>query len=117
MKVELRENWCIVTREDGDKKFYNTGWASAESVFLYHVKKKLIEMGHDVIKKRMWKDGHMMDQEQQYIVTRKGYEPSFYIWNSSYALFDAGQKFNERGEMMLAMIRDIWKGGNKCTNC
>ena len=65
MKVTLTETQCIVERTTDDPNFY------AESHFLYHVKLQLIEQGYDLIKKRMWKDGHLVDDRQQYIRSRK----------------------------------------------
>ena len=68
MKVELLENSCKITREVGDKKLYGM---SGESLLLYKIKKELIKQGYDVIKKRMWKDGHMYgNDEMQYIRSR-----------------------------------------------
>jgi len=83
MKVTLTQNSCVVEKESGDPHFSNGGYANAESTFLYHVKQELIKQGFDVIKKRMWKDGHMMDDMQQYLRTgkiRKG-QPYMMIWN------------------------------------
>ena len=65
MKVELAKYHCIITREEGDPKIYS------ESLLLYKIKQELIRQGHDVIKKRMWKDGHLMgDDKLQYIRSR-----------------------------------------------
>lgn len=111
MKVVLKRNGdrgvCIVTKEEGDPTFRSGGWSTAESTFLYHVKKVLQE-NHDVIKKRMWKDGHLVDEDQQYIRTRAKKNPSFAIWNNMYAVYDAGIEFNECGEVTLFVIWDIW---------
>jgi len=102
MKVELKENICIVTKEKGDKSFHSTQWASAESTFLYHVKKELERQGIELIKKRMWKDGHLVDDEQQYLRTRKK-KNCFCIYNSAYAINDAGLKFNEDEKFVLSV--------------
>ena len=110
MKVKLLENSCVVTKEAADKKYYGSNWSDVESTFLHHVKQELIKQGFDVIKKRMWKDGHMVDDTQQYIRTRKpGSDPTpdwFCIYNSSYAVFDAGDSFNdlEIGENLYLMV-------------
>ena len=111
MKVKIEGLHCIVTKEPGDPVFRNSGWASAESTFLYHVKKALIAQGHDVIKKRMWKDGHMMDERQQYIRTRsrRSPKPHLYIWNDSWAVYDAGREFNYAGEVVLAVATDVFQ--------
>ena len=108
MKVELKEYCCIVTREKGDKKIYGDLNAAGESLLLYKVKQELIKQGHKVIKKRMYKDGHLVDDLQQYICTVKGYKPSFYVYNNHFALWGANDSFN-RGEVILTVERKIWK--------
>jgi len=70
MKVLLGVNTCIVTKEPGDPKLYN------ESLLLHRVKVELIKQGHDVIKKLMYKDGHMVADTEHYIRERKGSGPS-----------------------------------------
>jgi len=101
VELNFKNSHCIVTKEDGDLKFRHSGWASAESTFLYHVKKEILAQGHDVIKKRMWKDGHLMDDETQYIRAR---DKSWCVWNSSHQIFDAGIEFNEQGKIVLALV-------------
>jgi len=107
MKVELKENCCVVTREEGDPKFYGIINAAGESKLLHHIKLELLKQGHKVIKKRMHKDGHLVDDMQQYIRTKKGYKPSFHIWNSNWAISGAEEDFNN-GEVILSLERDIW---------
>ena len=70
MKIELEQFYCRVIKEDDDPYFHRGGYANAESTFLYHVLQGLKRMGYDVIKKRMWKDGHLVDDTQQYICPR-----------------------------------------------
>ena len=102
MKVELQEHICIITREDGDPKFYNSGWALADSVFMHHVKLELIKQGFDVIKKRMCKDGHMVSDEQQYIRDR---EWDFCIYDHQYAIRSSAEDFNNDGIVELKVER------------
>ena len=102
MIVTLNKNTCIVTREWNDPHFHSGGWSSSESTFLYHVLKELKDQGYDVIKKRMWKDGHMVDNTQQYIRSRSWKKDGdFFILNNSYSIFDAGDKFNKDGQVIL----------------
>jgi hypothetical protein len=108
MKVKLNENNCIVTREKGDKKYYGIQNAKGESNLFYQIKKELIKQGHKVIKKRMAKDGHMVDSMQQYIRTVKGYKPSFAIWNEQWCLRGAEEDYNN-GEVALSVERDMWE--------
>ena len=109
MKVELKKNCCVVTREEGDPKFYGVQNAAGESKLLHHIKLELIKQGHKVIKKRMWKDGHLKDDMQQYIRTVKDYEPSFCIYNGRWAIEGAEEDFNKEGKVVLILERDIWK--------
>ena len=114
MQVELTRFWnsdrgvCVVTREPGDPVFRNGGWGDAESQLLYHVKKELLRQDFDVIKKRMWKDGHLVDETQQYIVTRKGFRPSFWVYDNNYAIRNMAEDFNRDGKIELAAEWEIW---------
>ena len=92
---------CRVIREKTDPYFTDSGWSNAESVFLYHVKKELIKRGYDVIKKRMYKDGHLVDNFKQYIRSRKLDDKAFCIFNDRYDIVSAGAEFNEYGEFDL----------------
>src|SRR5512135_2206665 len=99
MKVEFDTfGGLVVTKEEGDPVFKRSGWALAESTFLYHVLQELKKMGYDCIKKRMWKDGHMVDDTQQYIRDRKC---RYGFYNAFYAIFDAGEQFNQEGVVNL----------------
>ena len=102
MLVDInRKNHIVtVTKETGDPVFKSTIWAEAESVFLYHVKKKLQGAGYDCIKKRMWKDGHMVDDAQQYIRDRNP-DYKWCIYNDGWMIYDAGKKFNQNGIVYL----------------
>lgn len=96
MKVELKENSCVVTR-DNNEKFYR------ETTLMHHVKKELIRQGHDVIKKRMWKDGHLVDEQQEYIRTRNKDERKGEVWClffEQYALRRMYEDYNN-GELIL----------------
>jgi len=86
MRVALTENNCTVIREPGDKKIYN------ESQLLHHVKLELIKQGYDVIKKLMWKDGHMVSDTCHYIRSMNG---NIIIWDSQYAIRNAATDYNE----------------------
>jgi hypothetical protein len=102
MKVELKSHSCVVTREAGDKRLKN------ESALLHHVKLALIAQGFDVIKKLMWKDGHMVSEYQHYIRTRRarvGTE-AIAIFSNFFALRDASEDFNTDGKVTLSVMRE-----------
>lgn len=115
MKVELRERECVVTREKGDPKMRPGGWneprtggysTGPESQLLHAVKKALIEQGHDVIKKRMWKDGHLVDEYVQYVRTRNvKADHGIMVWNGNHQIYDAGERYNEDGTVTLHVDR------------
>jgi hypothetical protein len=88
MKVEVNKYDVTVTREEGDKRVKN------ESQLLHLVKVEMLKQGFNVIKKRMWKDGHLVDDEQQYIRTR-GWR--FCVYNAHYAITDAAKAYNKEG--------------------
>jgi hypothetical protein len=107
VKFNLADYKIEVIKEAGDKR-YKRGYALPESGFLYDVMQELKSQGYDVIKKRMAKDGHMMDDTQQYIRTRKymtspeGTFGEFAIYSRAYALVDLGEEYNKMkpGESM-----------------
>jgi len=119
MIVKIEGNRCIVTREKGDKKFYNgTGWDpnrsgdKGESVLLHYVKLALIKQGYDLIKKRMAKDGHMVDDHQQYLRTRKSTGnpmKDIFILNDTWAIAGAEKSYNEDGEVILKVMYNVFK--------
>ena len=124
MKFKLSGSQLIVTREPGDKKIYGGGqgrWGDPESRFLYHVQKALnipeiyIEgcRNHPLdnpslkfLKKRMWKDGHLVSDTQQYLRSRKpvkkddGSNVYLSLYNDHWAISDLSTDFNE-GEACL----------------
>ena len=114
MRVEIRGSVCTVYRESGDPRMRPVGWGGTrsyysngpESMLLYHVKKELIKQGHDVIKTRMWKDGHLVDETVQYVRTRnKKAKHGIMVWNGNHQIYDAGEEFNEDGVVTLHVDR------------
>ena len=113
MKVEITRNKesdtgvCKITREPGDHKFYRGyGWDQeqdmSESRLLHAVKQELIKQGHDIIKKRAWKDGHMVSDTLHYLRTRDR-KKGFMIWDDQYALRSIAEEFNQDQEVFLAV--------------
>jgi len=95
VKLNIEKKTCQIVKEKNDKRFKISGWASAESTFLYNVLKELKDEGYDFIKKRMCKDGHLVDDHQQYIRTRNIKRKHVVcIFNGCYALYDIGLEFN-----------------------
>ena len=104
MNIQIKKNTVVVTRTNDKEKFYN------ESTFLYHIKNELIENGYDVIKKRMWKDGHMMgDDTTQYIRDRNC---KFAIYDGEWMIRSLYDDYNESGQVTLNYIE--WGAWIKC---
>ncbi|MGO9377324.1 MAG: hypothetical protein ACLP29_02080, partial [Dissulfurispiraceae bacterium] len=97
MKVEFTKSRLVVSREEKDPaKFYS------ESTLLHHIKRRLIAMGFDVIKKLMWKDGHMVADTCHYIRSRKYSDDNFFMaWDGAYALRFLYEDWNKHGELSL----------------
>lgn len=111
MKVEIRNNDCVVTREKGDPICSGIVNAAGESRLLYHIKNILNKQGYDLIKKRMWKDGHLMDDMQQYLRTRKPSgdpKKDIYIWNTYWLIRGAEEDFNTNGETTFGVMYDVF---------
>jgi hypothetical protein len=112
MIVSIAGPSCYVYRESGDPVFRPNrsknswsppGWYAAESRLLYAIKKILNGRGYDLLKKRMWKDGHMFGfEESQYIRSRDLKNvPSMYIYHANAALEVAAESFNVLGRVEL----------------
>jgi hypothetical protein len=111
MKIELKDHSCVVTREPGDPRFSGVVNAAGESRLFHHIKKALNAQGFDLIKKRMGKDGHLVDDMQQYLRTRKKSgdpKKDIYIWNGMWAIKGADQYLNEDGQVWLNLIADVF---------
>ena len=97
MKIGINHglNFIKINREDITEKFNN------ESNLLYHIKEELIKMGFDVIKKRMWKDGHIVGTDQtQYIRERNHL---FYIYDNEHESRLLHKDFNREGFVFLCL--------------
>lgn len=109
MKVQLETNengngHCFVNREPGDPKFRNGTWGSGESRLLYHVKQILNRQGYNFIKKRMWKDGHMVSEQQLYLRERKPKNGRLLgIYSHFWQIRGAEEDFNKNGEVMFTV--------------
>ena len=112
MIVSIVDSSCYVYREPGDPMFRPNrgrsswsppGWYAAESRLLYNVQKILNLRGYDLLKKRMWRDGHMFGCEHsQYLRSRNLVGvPSIYIYHADYALEVAAESYNVLGRVRL----------------
>ena len=102
---------CI--REEGDPKFYGIVHAKGEHGFLHFLKKWLNQRGCNLIKKLMWKDGHLMDDYQPYLRTKseRSAGPHMYIYNGSYAIRGAEEAWN-KGSVTLSLVSNVFNKEN-----
>lgn len=99
MKYRFDKNSLVVIRGN-DKKIYS------ESALYYKLKNLLIKDGYDVIKKLMWKDGHMYgDDTLLYIRSRNMNKPgAFMAYDGNYAIRALYEPYNEDdGEVTLSV--------------
>ncbi len=80
----------------------------SESDLWYRVKNTLISMGHDVIKKQMTKDGHLVSDGVYYVRTRKqdGFG-SYMIYDDRYAIRNIKDEMNTSGMVKLDVTGDF----------
>jgi len=99
MKIEFHKSYIEVFREKGDKGFYGVMNAAGESGLFHAIKKHLNAKGFDLIKKRMHKDGHLVDEMQQYLRSRviKENLRNIYIYNNRWAIEGAEEDYNTTG--------------------
>ena len=110
MKVQIGKYQVIIKREKNDPKYYGVVNAVGESRFLFNLKQWLnlhFNCNGKIhwIKKRMYKDGHLVDEMQQYIRTSKsvpcvgGY---ISLHNNHWAINGLDEDYNG-GEAVLAL--------------
>ncbi len=112
MIVSVVGTTCYVYREPGDPVFRPNrsksswsppGWYGAESRLLHNLKKILNGRGYGLIKRRVWRDGHMFGSEHtQYLRSRNlKAAPSLYVYHGNAALEVAAESFNVLGRVEL----------------
>ena len=106
MKIQINEHSIVVKREQDDPKFYGNYQASGESGLLHFIKKYLNSNGFDLIKKRMWKDGHLVDDCQQYLRSRKVKRDgkAIAIYSGNFALFGINEPWNDNKPVALLKV-------------
>ncbi len=104
-KLIWTKKTLTVVREPGDPKFYGNANAAGESKFLHWLKGILNSEGRDLIKKRMYKDGHMVDDMQQYLRSRKITNGEIYaLYNNHWAISGLNEDFN-KGSAVLTIVK------------
>jgi hypothetical protein len=109
MKIKLEGSTLTVTREESDKKYYGMVNGKGEHNLFHAIKNELNKQGYDLIKKLMWKDGHLVDDMQPYLRTRKkgAGKADICIYSGFWALRGANEDFNN-GEVSLNVEHNIF---------
>lgn len=101
MKVSREGNTIIVTAQRGDKP------PKDESHFWYKLRNAFRAKGEDVIKKEMWKDGHLVSDHVFYVRTRKIGRPGAWgVYDNRYALRDVAADYRNEGQVRL-LVADL----------
>jgi len=107
MRIELTQTKCTVYKEKGDPVFSGVKNAAGESRLLYHMKPILEKItGKKFIKKRMWKDGHLVDEMQQYVRTEDK-ENYIMIYNGSWQIEGADTILKREGKVSFIVVANI----------
>lgn len=123
MIVSIVGRSCYVYRQDTDPLFRPNrcrsswsppGWYGAESRLLHHVLRTLNARGYDLIKRRMWRDGHMVGTEHsQYLRSRyvRG-TPFLCLYHAGHAVEIAAEHFNVLGKVVLRVEYGLAEEGD-----
>lgn len=84
--MDIRQNWF--------KRIPGTPAMKSESALMYAIKNILRDSGLNVVKKLMWKDGHLVNDTQYYIRERRG---KWCLWDTEYQVRNLAEDYN-RGE-------------------
>ena len=117
MKLTLNGYRLNVKLEDGDRPFPVRPYlARGESLVLHHLKLVMNEAAGSLwgvrpfIKKRMWHDGHMVDDHQQYITARDKKSPAhIYLFNDHWATRGLDDDLHKWGEADLQVVTNVFE--------
>ena len=112
MIVSIAGESCYIYREPTDSMFgtnrSKSSWSppgsyGAESRLLYHVQRVLNARDRNLIKKRLWKDGHLFGSDHsQYLRSRDlSAVPSMFVYHANAALEIAAESYNILGRVEL----------------
>ena len=104
MQIQLNDNntCLVVIKQPGD---------SSRNI-LYHLKRELQARGINVVKKLMWKDGHMVNDREHYlkvpIKAATKDQPHIWVYDPNYAIRDLDTTWKESGIVFLPIGYDIY---------
>ncbi len=102
MNIVILENKVIVSRDEGDKRIKN------ESHLLFILKQNLNKLEKTkLIKKPMWKDGHMVAETQHYLRgSLNGKKVA--IYDNMYAIRDSAKDYNNFNFVEFAILEWVY---------
>jgi hypothetical protein len=123
MIVSIVGDSCYVYRQPGDpvfrpnrsrKSWSPPGWYAAESRLLHKVQKILDARGYGLVKRRMWRDGHMFGSEHSHYLRSRNLRaiPSLYVYHAEYALEVAAESYNVLGRAVLDVVYGAGREGD-----
>ncbi len=100
MKLKFVDSYIECHQEQSDPRMKN------ESHFFYHLKLALNKQGYDLIKKLMWKDGHMTDDLRYYLRQKKikKNEPCAMVIDDAYYFRNTAKAFNDGNYVNLNTV-------------
>jgi hypothetical protein len=117
MLLKINGNNLEVTREKTDPKVKASQWnPDTLSSVLYRIAKYFNAAGCDLIKKRMAKDGHLVDDMQHYLRTRKATSkgPHIYITDNLWNIRDIAEDYNACKPVQLEITFDVYSRQPDC---
>lgn len=100
MHIKIEPNGNItITREENEPKLYK------ESTFYRHLARTINQKYQtDMIPKRMWKDGHMVDNNQFYLVDRKR---EYGFFQDDWSLYEINQDYFNKNVPITLKYRNF----------
>lgn len=95
---QVRPGTVTLRRQPGEPAVKN------ESGLFHRLRNTLQELGEDVIKKEMGKDGHLVSDKVYYVRSRKTTSPGAYaLLDDQYALRNSASEYNRNGNVTLSI--------------
>ena len=96
VKLDIKAGICRVGRQEGDMPI------KSESHLLYRIQQELKQQGYNVVKRLMWKDGHLVSDTQHYIRARGG---EWAIVDSFYTIQNSAVYYRDNGIMEFTICK------------
>ena len=110
VSIDREEQVLVVELEDDERIRKSKPWGGSgaidpDSLMWHKIKTRLNADGMDFIKKRMWKDGHLVDEIQQYIRERnKKNGEMLCCYHDKWSVYNAVDRLNEDRAIVLPLV-------------